>query len=93
MEKIKLSLNQIEVMKHAIGLDNSRVKIKRSKYEAYRNYYTASKEISEWEELVSLGLAIKYKAANPNDYICYSVSENGFKLLSQIFSAKITEGN
>ena len=96
MLEIKLSVNQIEFMKHAIGLDNRRVKIKRGKYEAYRNYFTTSEHCDnyrDWEELFTLGLAKKYEQTKSIEYIRYSVSEKGFDLLSKIFGAKITEGN
>lgn len=57
MNDIKLSLCQIEKMKHAIGF--SREKIKRNRYNAYRNRFVASNSDKDWEELVSIGYAEK----------------------------------
>lgn len=51
MNDIKLSLRQIEKMKHAIGF--SREKIKRNRYGAYRNRFVVSNSDKDWEELVS----------------------------------------
>lgn len=42
MKDIKLSLRQIQIMKHAIGFDRNR--IKKGRYEAYRNRYKIRNE-------------------------------------------------
>lgn len=48
MNDIKLSLRQIEKMEHAIGF--SREKIKRNRYEAYRNRFVVSNSYKELAE-------------------------------------------
>lgn len=91
MNNIKISVNQIEIMRHAIGFSN--YDSKKKKYEVYRNYYTTSAENQDWEELVAMGLAIKFDKdfKEFGGYICYLVSGKGFEFLSRIFNVKITD--
>lgn len=85
MEKIEISIEQLDDMKHAIGY--SRDKVKKGTYKAYRNYY-ADTENESWNELIKKGYAERY---NGRDYINYSVSEKGIELLENILDIKITE--
>ena len=84
MDKITLSISQIDKMKHAIGYE--RRKVKRGVYEAYRNYYSVTGENSDWEQLYDLGMA----------FICpqekmtfYGLTEAGFDTLEKILDVKI----
>lgn len=88
MDDVKLSLRQIEKMKHAIGF--SREKIKRNRYNAYRNRFVASNSDKDWEELVSIGYAEK-REFEIEKQIGYYVSELGMKYLGVLFGCIIIE--
>lgn len=88
MADIKLSLRQMEKMEHAIGF--SREKIKRNRYEAYRNRYVASDPDKDWEELVSIGYSEK-REFEIEKQIVYYVSEPGLKYLGVLFGCIIIE--
>lgn len=87
---MELTPRQIKMMKHAIGLDTSNGKVQKNKngYEAYRNYYSASKPIPEWQRLVAEKLA----TATPDSDggIVYRLTDEGANVLSEIFEIKIT---
>lgn len=86
---MELSPRQIKMMKHAIGLDTSNGKVQKAKnvYEAYRNYYSASKPIPEWQRLVAEKLA----TATPDSDggIVYRLTDEGANVLSEIFEITI----
>jgi hypothetical protein len=86
MNDIKLSLCQIEKMQHAIGFD--RRNIKSMRYKAYRNRYIVSHLDNDWEELISIGYAIR-KDFEIEKIIAYYVSELGIKYLSVLFGCNI----
>lgn len=88
MAEVKLTLRQIELMEHAIGFDSG--KIKRKRYEAYRNRYIVSTTDNDWEELVSIGYATK-REFEIEKQIGYYVSELGLKYLGCLFGCIITE--
>lgn len=90
MSEIKLSLRQIELMRHAIGLGNE--KLKKSRYDAYRNYVVLNGEDKDWEELVSIGYAVKYKV-EITDKVSYHVTGQGAKFLTCLFGVLITLGD
>lgn len=50
--KVKLTLSQIEVMKHALGFEPDRIG-KDMRYSAHRNYYVAGEEDNRWENLIT----------------------------------------
>ena len=79
-------VEQIKLMKHAIGCEPKR--IKRGKYKYFRNYFCCFKPDELWENLCENGFATKRAEENA---IYYFVSENGIKLLEQILSIKIEE--
>lgn len=85
---IKLSLYQIEMMQHAIGFDRN--KIKKGRYEAYRNRYIVNKPNEAWEELVSIGYATK-REFEIEKQIAYYLSDLGIKYLGVLFGCIITE--
>nr|UVX75201.1 MAG: hypothetical protein [Bacteriophage sp.] len=88
MKDIKLSISQIDKMKHAIGF---RVKdVKKMKFCAYRNRYIVSKKDNDWEYLVSIGCAIR-RDFEIEKQIAYYVSELGIKYLSVLFECNIKE--
>lgn len=80
---------QLKMMKHAIGLDTSNGKVQKAKnvYEAYRNIYSASKPIPEWQRLV----ADKLATATPDSDggVVYRLTDEGANVLSEIFEITI----
>ena len=91
MSETALTATQINDMKHCIGFDTK--KVRRGKYEAYRNYYTTSNEHAGWDEIVNAGFASKRSfprgvGDNPQ---CYILNEQGFKFLAEILGCKIVE--
>ena len=86
MEEPKLSLRQIEIMRHAIGLGNE--KLKKSIYDAYRNYFVTSKIDEDWEYLVGINYATKREFENEKQ-IVYYVTTQGAKYLTCLFGTII----
>lgn len=87
-KEIKLSIEQINKMKHAIGLNVARPNSKR-RYVAYRNFYDAGENPNkEWEELVELKLAIR-RNSNISKSIIYHVSKEGLLYLSDLLGISI----
>ena len=89
-----LTTVQIGFIKHCIGLENGRVKgNKHRKYKAWRNYFTTSGDVEEWDNLVEQGLA--RKADYPRGFgdipKVYFVSKEGMKVLGEIMGVEITE--
>ena len=89
-----LTIHHIDLMKHALGLDQTKSKPKRGKYTAYRNYYCNNGKNCDWETLVECGLATS-RDGNPEIYpssVFYYVSEKGMKFLGNVLGFKIIEG-
>jgi hypothetical protein len=90
-----ITIRQLNLMKHALGLDQTKAKPKRGKYTAYRNYYCSYEKNSDWETLAECGLAIS-RIGDPEIYptsIFYHVSKEGMQLLESILGFKIVEGD
>lgn len=87
MKDIKLSLRQIQIMKHAIGFDRNR--IRKGRYEAYRNRYITNCD-KDWEELIEIGFANK-KTFDLEKTVMYFVTETGMKYLEMLFECMIIE--
>lgn len=79
MDEKKKSL-YANLMGHAIGLDNGRIKKIDGApvFKPYRNYYSVEKPEKEWEDLVEAGYA---KKSIGEMYIRYSVTPNGVQWL------------
>lgn len=75
---IKLSSNQINKMKYALGLD--RRKPGRSSYTPYRNAFFTGDD-PEWNELVEQGLATKSADPFCSGNYAYFVTPAGIKQL------------
>lgn len=86
MSEFTITTEQIRLMKHSIGYEPSRVK--RMKYEAFRNYFCAGNEMLEFEDLVTNGLAIKRLR---QDKTFYFITDKGIALLSEITGVSIKE--
>lgn len=85
---IKLTVEQINDMKHAVGFRQD--KVKRGKYIAWRNYFASYGIIAGWEELIKLGLAEKRLVEKMN---YYRVTEKGLNYLADLLSIKIVESD
>lgn len=86
----QITLGQINNMKHCIGFTNK--KIKRGKYETYRNYYTTCGDNENWDKLVELGLAGKRNSRMAGDFTkVYWVTKEGMEFLGELLGCKIGE--
>ena len=85
---MKLSLNQIDDMRHAVGLEVSKLRKGQRKYTAYRNHFVASARSDEWDELCFYGLA-DWAADEKWNQIFYKVTPDGLKLLEYIYDVSI----
>jgi len=89
------TIHHLDLMKHALGLDQTKSKPKRGKYTAYRNYYCSFGKNADWETLVENGLATS-REGNPEIYpssVFYYVSEDGMKFIGDVLGFKIVEGD
>ena len=87
MSEQKLSLRQIEIMRHAIGLGNE--KLKKSRYDAYRNHFIVGKIDEDWENLVAIGYATKREFKDEKQ-VGYYVTTQGAKFLTCLLGCVIT---
>ena len=88
MSEIKLSIQQIEKMRHAIGLKDG--DLRHGQYRAYRNNFVITGEDKDWEELVSAGCATKRVF---DRQAIYCVSSEGAKHLSRLYNLTIDLGS
>jgi len=89
-----ISISEIENMKHCIGFEKSKVTgTKHRKMSAYRNYYTTSDVEPKFQNLITQGLMAEhpYPRGCGDNPKCYTVTEKGFKFLSELTSIEITE--
>lgn len=94
MAEYKFTSEQIRMMKHTIGFERNQVRgIKNRRMEAYRNYFTTAENEPLLDDLVEQGL-MKIRnfengiGKNPQVYF---ISEEGYKLLSELTGIHITE--
>ena len=86
MDELTVTTEQIRLMKHSIGFEQRRVR--RGKYEAFRNYFCAGDEMPEFEDLIVKGLAVKDIRGGQTYYF---ITEKGIDLVAEITGVKITE--
>ena len=84
--EIKLSIGQIQQMKHALGLDYEK--------HAFRNHYCVGQKVStDWDELVSFDLTYKTTHSKEKGGVYYHVSGKGKEFLKSILGDfKINDG-
>jgi hypothetical protein len=85
---VRLSLEQINKLKHAVGLNNIRSMPKNGIYSAYRNFFSAQNKDIDWEELVKIGYATCQYVQWCQEY-CYCVSTAGLRYLEGLLDIKI----
>lgn len=90
MRAIAVRERALEKMEHAIGFSFD--KIKKNKYNAYRNYYAAPKcNDNDWLYLVDIGFA---KSGEVTDNcIMYHVTRDGMDFIERVTGVKIIEDN
>lgn len=94
MNNYKVSMSQINKMKHCIGFTNDKVKGRKyRKYEYYRNYYTTDDINEELNDLVTQGLMNRkeYKMGCGNNPTLYYMTDEGITFLSDITDVEIIE--
>ena len=84
-ENKKIVEEHRELVRHALGMDNSRCYVRHGKrfYRPYRNYFFTSEDTVDfpyWERLVTAGLAKKKVGSRG---ITYSVTRSGMDWLGQ----------
>ena len=92
VDKDSINWAQIEKMKHCIGF--SRDRVKRGKYEAYRNRYITPDIDDSWEWLVIQGIADRdrtYPEGSETSHQLYFLTKKGLDLLEHLLEIKITE--
>ncbi len=87
INEIKLSVSQINMMKHALGIDKPYHANKKPV--AYRNFY-ATGDDPEWNEIVEKGLAEKRADPFCKGDVVYHLTTQGIDYLSSILGKKIT---
>lgn len=74
---MKMSIKQINMCKHALGID-------REKY-SYRNYYNSGyQQDSHLDELVDLGLMSRRETSKEMGGFYYHMTEKGIDAMKQI---------
>lgn len=86
--RMKLSINQIYNLRHAVGLDLTQLRKGQRKYEAYRNYFVCCGRDDSWDELCFYGLA-EWFGCDELQQIIYKVTAKGVKVLEYLFAISI----
>lgn len=84
MGEVAVTARQIKLMKHMTGFEWD--KVKRGKYEAYRNIYGAGLAMEEFESLIPLGLVAK---GISQGHVYYLLTKEGLELFGQFMGVKI----
>ena len=82
-----ITLTQLDDMKHALGIDLSKMRKGRWKHKCYRNRFVASKS-EDWEDLVNKGYANKSIGLGMNYYY---VTQKGLDKIATIFDLRKLE--
>lgn len=83
-----ITIEQIRLMKHSIGFAQN--KVKRGKYEYFRNYFCAGREMPEFEDLIAKGLAVKDIR---QEQIYYFLTDKGINLVSEVTGVTVSVRN
>lgn len=85
-----MNQEQIELMKHCIGLDNKKPYIRHGKkfYRPYRNYYFTGAPDEEWDIIVSAGYA-NHGEQNTYGGYTYWLTRKGLNYLGVYIGATI----
>ena len=85
-DNVYLTIRQIQLMQHALGLDDGRYG-RHGIIVTYRNYFDAGERIEAWEELTGKGLAERDIGRDGD--IRYKVTQKGIATLERIMLIKI----
>ena len=85
-DNVYLTIRQISLMQHALGLDDGRYG-RHGIIVTYRNYFDAGERIEAWEELTGKGLT--ERSIGRNGDIQYKVTQKGITALERIMLIKI----
>lgn len=82
---LKLTIDQIDNMRHAVGLEIRELRKNQWKFTSYRNYFTTSLAgDKDWDYLASEGLAERSDCIE-GKCVVYRVTKAGLKVLEYIF--------
>lgn len=91
--KVRLTLEQIDNMRHAIGFEPANTRKGQRRYVFSRNYFAASRgrPDPDWDDLVVQGFAERlYVPEERFNY--YAVTPQGLRVLEKIFRINFEEG-
>lgn len=85
---LQLTIDQIDDMRHAVGLEPRKLRKNQWKCTVYRNYFTTCRPETSWEDLCKKGLA--EMASYPEERcVVYRVTPDGLKALQYIFGVTL----
>ena len=91
-KELSLTIDQIDNMRHAVGLDVRELRKNQWKFKAYRNYFTTSWAGNKsWDDLCTKGLAQRAEYIDDR-CVVYRVTSDGLKVLQYIFDVIVKEG-
>lgn len=91
MNEIKLTIEQINDMKHCIGYQPPSNVPKRGVLNAYRNYYTTNNNgVKHLDELVDIGFMTVGEFGEYKNKI-YRVTSKGIDYLAELFNIRIKQ--
>ena len=91
--KVRLTLDQIDDMRHAIGFEPSNIRKGQRRYIFSRNYFAATRgrPDPDWEDLMVQGFA--ERSDIPEERLTYyAVTPQGIRVLERIFRINFEEG-
>ena len=74
MSEPRVTQEQLDLMRHTVGLDNSDT--------AYRNYYASNGNNLVMDDLVNMGLMKTSKQPALSDYLYYHLTDEGCYMLN-----------
>ena len=88
---ITLTVNQISLLRHTIGLIDIK-NVKNRVYKAYRNYFCSNGKHFDFEYLCKLGVCVHGECVKQGRdvYVYYHLTSAGAKLLSNYLGITIT---
>lgn len=90
MRSIRLTPEQLDDMRHALGFDPFNKRRGQHYFIYQRNYFICSDISPDWEELCELGLARKCETFE-GARVVYSVTESGVDVLSFIHRVQLVK--
>lgn len=82
---LQLTINQIDNIRHAVGLEIGKLRKNQRKFTSFRNYFiTSLAGDKDWDDLIFKGLAERSDCIE-DKCVVYRVTKAGLKVLEYIF--------